>query len=53
MEDCKIEIRAPQNSWRRKNKPINSIVDYKGWVYCAGAVVGGSTTKVCIMHLIP
>jgi len=48
VEDHKIEIRAPQNSWRQKNKPINSIVVYKGWIYCAGAVVEGSTTKVCI-----
>ncbi|XP_020276474.1 putative E3 ubiquitin-protein ligase LIN-1 isoform X2 [Asparagus officinalis] len=52
-EDHKIEIRAPENSWRRKNKPINSTIVYKGWLYCAGAVVEGSSIKEWRRHRKP
>ncbi|KAG1338712.1 putative E3 ubiquitin-protein ligase LIN-1 [Cocos nucifera] len=45
MADHKTEIRPPTKSWRMQNKPINSILVYKGWVYCAGAVVEGSSIK--------
>ena len=52
MEDNKTEIRPPTKSWRLQNKPINSILIYNGWVYCAGAVVEGSSIKVCILYNI-
>lgn len=53
IEGHKIEIRAPQNSWRRKNKPISSIIVYKGWVYCAGAAIEGSSLREWRRHKKP
>lgn len=50
MDDNKTEIRPPTKSWRLQNKPINSILIYKGWVYCAGTVLEGSSLKVCIIY---
>lgn len=43
--DHKTEMRAPASSWRMQNKPINSILVYKGWIYCAGAIIEGSSMK--------
>ncbi|XP_008789861.4 putative E3 ubiquitin-protein ligase LIN-1 isoform X1 [Phoenix dactylifera] len=53
MEDNKTEIRPPTKSWRMQNKPINSILIYKGWIYCAGAVVEGSGMKEWRKHCRP
>lgn len=53
LEDHKIEIRAPQNSWRRKNKSISSVIVYKDWVYCTGAAVEGSSKKEWRRHKRP
>ncbi|KAJ0979798.1 hypothetical protein J5N97_015272 [Dioscorea zingiberensis] len=44
-ENHKTEIRAPTNSWRMLNKPINSVLVYKDWIYCAGSNVEGSSIK--------
>ncbi|KAJ6824232.1 putative E3 ubiquitin-protein ligase LIN-1 isoform X1 [Iris pallida] len=52
-EDRNIEIKAPASRWRRMYKPINSIAVYKGWVYCAGATVEGSSTKEWRRHKTP
>ncbi|KAM7275581.1 hypothetical protein ACFE04_017447 [Oxalis oulophora] len=40
------EIRPPIKSWRLQNKPVNSIVQYKEWLYCASnSTVDGSDIK--------
>ncbi|KAM7258732.1 hypothetical protein ACFE04_014473 [Oxalis oulophora] len=40
------EIRPPTKSWRLQNKPVNSIVQYKEWLYCAAnSTVDGSDIK--------
>jgi hypothetical protein len=46
--ESKIEIRAPDRSWRIRKKSISAIVVYKDWMYCAGAQVEGSALKVLI-----
>jgi hypothetical protein len=43
-----IEIRAPEKSWKLRKQPINSIVVYKDWMYCAGNSVQGSSFKVLL-----
>ncbi|RLM99524.1 hypothetical protein C2845_PM06G24080 [Panicum miliaceum] len=43
--ESKIEIRAPNRSWRIRKKSISAIVVYKDWMYCAGAQVEGSALK--------
>ncbi|KAJ4775867.1 Transducin/WD40 repeat-like superfamily protein [Rhynchospora pubera] len=40
-----IEIRAPDKSWKLRKQPVNSIVVYKDWMYCAGSSVQGSSFK--------
>ncbi|XP_065863671.1 putative E3 ubiquitin-protein ligase LIN-1 [Euphorbia lathyris] len=39
------EIKPPLKSWRLQNKPINSIVLHKDWLYSATSVVEGSKIK--------
>uniref|UniRef100_A0A1D1YLZ1 Putative E3 ubiquitin-protein ligase LIN-1 n=1 Tax=Anthurium amnicola TaxID=1678845 RepID=A0A1D1YLZ1_9ARAE len=41
----KQEIRPPTNCWRMHNRPINSIIFCKGWVYHAGSTIEGSRFK--------
>lgn len=53
MENNKTEVRPPIKRWRMQNKPVNSIVVYKGWVYCAGAVLEGSSIKEWRKHCRP
>ncbi|KAG2721433.1 hypothetical protein I3760_02G082600 [Carya illinoinensis] len=43
--DRKHEIKARAKGWKSKKKPVNSIVAYKDWLYCAGATVEGSSFK--------
>ncbi|KAG1371264.1 putative E3 ubiquitin-protein ligase LIN-1 [Cocos nucifera] len=50
MEDNKTEIRPPTKSWRLQNKSLNSILPYKGWVYCGGTVVEGYSMKEWRKH---
>lgn len=40
------EIKAPTKGWRIQNKPINSIIVFKDWLYCASSIVEGSKVKV-------
>ncbi|KAK9068062.1 hypothetical protein SSX86_012173 [Deinandra increscens subsp. villosa] len=39
------EIKAPLKSWRKQNKPINSITLYKDWLYSASTCIDGSRIK--------
>ncbi|WCJ23483.1 Transducin/WD40 repeat-like superfamily protein [Euphorbia peplus] len=39
------EIKPPLKSWRLQNKPINSIVLHKDWLYSATSIVEGSKVK--------
>ncbi|KDP27810.1 hypothetical protein JCGZ_18890 [Jatropha curcas] len=39
------EIKPPIKSWMMQNKPINSIVAYKDWLYSASSIVEGSKIK--------
>ncbi|KAJ9154514.1 hypothetical protein P3X46_027837 [Hevea brasiliensis] len=39
------EIKPPIKSWRIQNKPINSIVVHKDWLYSASSIVEGSKLK--------
>ncbi|XP_071727760.1 putative E3 ubiquitin-protein ligase LIN-1 [Rutidosis leptorrhynchoides] len=39
------EIKAQSNSWRIQNKPINSILLYKDWLYSASTCIDGSKIK--------
>ncbi|KAG6726443.1 hypothetical protein I3843_02G068800 [Carya illinoinensis] len=43
--DRKHEIKARAKGWKSQKKPVNSIVAYKDWLYCAGATVEGSSFK--------
>lgn len=47
------EIRAPAKSWRMQNRPINSIVVYKDWLYSASDIVEGSNFKEWKRHSKP
>ncbi|XP_054806841.1 putative E3 ubiquitin-protein ligase LIN-1 isoform X2 [Prosopis cineraria] len=40
-----LEIKAPIRSWRKQNKPINSVVAYRDWLYSASRHVEGSTSQ--------
>lgn len=44
------EIKAPSKSRLKQKRPINSIVVYKDWIYCASDMVEGSNFKVCIKN---
>lgn len=44
------EIKATERSWWMQKQPINSIVLYKDWIYCASDTVEGSNFKVCIKN---
>ncbi|XVE82157.1 hypothetical protein DITRI_Ditri15bG0124200 [Diplodiscus trichospermus] len=39
------EIKAPVKKWRMHSKPINSIVMYRDWLYCASSTVEGSNIR--------
>ncbi|GAV74923.1 WD40 domain-containing protein [Cephalotus follicularis] len=47
------EIKAPTKRWRIQNKPINSIVVYKDWIYSASSFVEGSNIKDWRRHHDP
>ncbi|KAF7837811.1 putative E3 ubiquitin-protein ligase LIN-1 [Senna tora] len=38
-----VEIKAPMRSWMKQNRPINSVVAYRDWLYSASRLVEGST----------
>ncbi|KAJ7955118.1 RING-type E3 ubiquitin transferase [Quillaja saponaria] len=48
-----IEIKTPSRSWRRQTRPVDSIVTYKDWLYCASVHVEGSTFKEWRRHEKP
>ncbi|XVF38737.1 hypothetical protein REPUB_Repub20aG0127400 [Reevesia pubescens] len=39
------EIKAPVNKWRMHRKPINSIIMYRDWLYCASSMIEGSNIR--------
>ncbi|XP_022760584.1 putative E3 ubiquitin-protein ligase LIN-1 isoform X2 [Durio zibethinus] len=39
------EIKAPVKKWRMHSKPINSIIVYRDWLYCASSMVEGSNIR--------
>ncbi|XVF62574.1 hypothetical protein PTKIN_Ptkin09bG0019300 [Pterospermum kingtungense] len=39
------EIKAPVKKWRMHSKPINSIIMYRDWLYCASSMVEGSNIR--------
>ncbi|CAA6654300.1 unnamed protein product [Spirodela intermedia] len=45
VDGRKEEIKPPTNGWTMNNRPVSSLVFYKGWVYHAGSSVEGSKFK--------
>ncbi|XWS39021.1 hypothetical protein CRYUN_Cryun18bG0014400 [Craigia yunnanensis] len=39
------EIKAPVKKWRMHSKPINLIIMYRDWLYCASSMVEGSNIR--------
>lgn len=39
------ELKGSAKKWMMQSKPINSLVVYKDWLYCAGVVIEGAKTK--------
>lgn len=39
------ELKASAKKWMMQSKPINSLVVYKDWLYCASVTVEGAKTK--------
>uniref|UniRef100_A0A2P2NXX6 Uncharacterized protein n=1 Tax=Rhizophora mucronata TaxID=61149 RepID=A0A2P2NXX6_RHIMU len=47
------EIKAPTKFWRMQQKPINSIVVYKDWLYSGSSTIEGSKLKECRVRYNP